>query len=104
MLTCQELTELVTEYAEGRMSLGRRMEFWMHLAMCRHCRAYVEQLRATVRAVGAPDDVARLLEVPEGSPLLMIRRVAFTLDDRPVEFRRSYVNTAAHEYQREPGY
>lgn len=53
MLTCQELTELVTEYAEGRMSLGRRMEFWMHLAMCRHCRAYVEQLRATVRAVGA---------------------------------------------------
>jgi DNA-binding GntR family transcriptional regulator len=42
--------------------------------------------------------------VPEGSPLLMIRRVAFTLDDRPVEFRRSYVNTAGHEYQREPGY
>ncbi|MCZ2097189.1 MAG: GntR family transcriptional regulator [Anaerolineae bacterium] len=58
----------------------------------------------TVRAVGAPGDVARLLDVPEGSPLLLIRRVAFTLSDRPVEFRRSYVNTAEHEYQREPGY
>lgn len=58
----------------------------------------------TVRAVGAPADVALLLGVPEGSPLLLIRRVAFTPGDRPVEFRRSYVNTARHEYQREPGY
>jgi GntR family transcriptional regulator len=58
----------------------------------------------TVRAVAAPADVARLLEVPAGSPLLLVRRVAFTLNDRPVEFRRSYVNTAHHEYQREPGY
>ncbi|MCC6215996.1 MAG: zf-HC2 domain-containing protein [Polyangiaceae bacterium] len=53
MLTCQELTELVTEYAEGRMGPWRRIEFWMHLGMCKHCRAYVSQLRATVRAVGA---------------------------------------------------
>ncbi|RPH67647.1 MAG: GntR family transcriptional regulator [Burkholderiales bacterium] len=58
----------------------------------------------TVRAVGAPEDIAQLLEVPAGSPLLLIRRVAFTLNDRPVEFRRSHVNTARHEYQREPGY
>ena len=57
----------------------------------------------TVRAVGAPADVARLLDVPEGSPLLSIRRTAYTLDDSPVEFRRSYVNTAEHEYQRDPG-
>jgi len=58
----------------------------------------------TVRAVGAPPDVATLLEVPQDSPLLLIRRVAFTLNDRPIEFRRSHVNTARHEYQRDPGY
>ena len=58
----------------------------------------------TVRALAAPGDVARWLAVPAGSPLLQVRRVAFTLNDRPVEFRRSYVNTAEHEYQREPGY
>lgn len=58
----------------------------------------------TVRAVAAPEDIVQLLELPPASPLLMIRRVAFTLGDRPVEFRRSYVNTCGHEYQREPGY
>jgi GntR family transcriptional regulator len=56
-----------------------------------------------VRAVAAPTDVASLLEVAAGAPLLLVRRVAFTLGDRPVEFRRSHVNTAEHEYQREPG-
>jgi len=58
----------------------------------------------TVRAVAAPADIARLLELPAGSPLLLVRRVAFTLNERPIEFRRSHVNTANHEYQRDPGY
>ena len=53
MLTCQELTELITDYLEGRLPLARRLSFQMHLGMCRNCRAYVEQMRATLRAVGA---------------------------------------------------
>lgn len=63
MMTCQELTELITEYTEGRMSFWRRAQFQMHLGMCRHCRAYVHQMKATVVATGAlpqapvPDDV-----------------------------------------------
>jgi GntR family transcriptional regulator len=57
----------------------------------------------TVRAVAAPQDVADILEVPAGSPLLLVRRVAYTPDERPVEFRRSHVDTTHHEYQREPG-
>ena len=52
MLTCQQLTEIVTEYLEGRMPLWRRLQFHMHLGMCRHCRAYVSQMRATVRTLG----------------------------------------------------
>lgn len=53
MLTCQQLTELVTEYLEGRMSLWRRMEFQMHLGMCRHCRTYLRQMKTTVSTLGA---------------------------------------------------
>lgn len=52
MLTCQQLTELVTEYVEGRMSFWRRAQVQMHLGMCRHCRAYLHQMRATVRTLG----------------------------------------------------
>ncbi len=54
MLTCHQLTELVTEYLEGRMSLRRRLQVQMHLGMCRHCRAYLHQMKTTVGALGRP--------------------------------------------------
>lgn len=79
MLTCQELTELVTEYLDGRMPFARRMQFQLHLGMCRHCRAYLEQMKATVRTLGKlpaesmPDDVKaellrRLAAMPPSTP------------------------------------
>ena len=51
MLSCRQMTELVTAYAEGKLSFGDRMRFQMHLGMCRHCRRYVRQVKATVRAL-----------------------------------------------------
>ncbi len=52
MLSCREITELVTDYAEGALGLGDRLRFQLHLGLCRHCRTYVRQLRATARALG----------------------------------------------------
>ena len=63
----------------------------------------VMRIAETLRAVGAPADIAALLGLAPGSPLLLVRRVAFTLNDRPVEFRLSWVNTAQHEYRRDAG-
>jgi GntR family transcriptional regulator len=51
-----------------------------------------------LRAVLAPRDIATLLGVAAGAPLLEIRRVALTFRDRPVELRLSRVNTARHDY------
>jgi len=57
MLTCKQLTELVTEYLEGRMSLADRIRFQLHIGMCRHCRAYLRQMRQTIRTLGKlPDE------------------------------------------------
>jgi GntR family transcriptional regulator len=42
--------------------------------------------------------VARVLGVDETSPLLVIKRVAYTYHDQPVELRTSWVNTRDHEY------
>jgi len=53
-----------------------------------------ERLRATL----ADADIAALLHVARGAPLLAIRRVAFSYNDDPVELRISLVNTAHHEY------
>jgi anti-sigma factor RsiW len=63
MLTCRELTELVTDYAEGNLSLRDRIRFRFHLGLCRNCRRYVRQLKATVAALGR-------LPAPEMSPEL----------------------------------
>jgi GntR family transcriptional regulator len=54
----------------------------------------IERLRATT----VDHDIAPLLKVPTGAPLLQIRRVALTYSDVPVELRLSHVNTARHEY------
>ncbi len=57
MLSCRELTEVVTDYLEGKMSLWRRLQFHLHVGMCRHCRLYLEQMKATVVALGhVPDE------------------------------------------------
>lgn len=58
MLTCKQITELVTDYLERRMSLTDRLWFHVHLGMCRHCRVYLRQMKATVAALGKlPDEV-----------------------------------------------
>ena len=53
-----------------------------------------ERLSATL----ATRESAALLEVPAGTPLLRIARIAYTYHDRPVELRQSLVDTTAHEY------
>ena len=52
MLTCQQLTEIVSDYVERRMSLWERLRIQMHLGMCGSCRAYLRQVKITVRTVG----------------------------------------------------
>jgi anti-sigma factor RsiW len=52
MLTCRQLTELMTDFAEGRLALAERLRFELHLGLCRDCRAYLHQLRLTAEAAG----------------------------------------------------
>jgi GntR family transcriptional regulator len=51
-----------------------------------------------LRAEAAPADVAALLGLPPGAPVLRIQRVAYAIGDRPVELRVSRVDTRRHEY------
>lgn len=64
MLTCKEITALVTDYAEGNLSFLERIRFVMHIGMCRNCRRYVRQMKATARALGlvAPPELPPELE------------------------------------------
>jgi GntR family transcriptional regulator len=61
----------------------------------------VRMIRAEekIRAVAASNEEAALLAVSPGAPLLSVERLAFTYDDKPVEFRRGLYNTANHHYR-----
>jgi predicted anti-sigma-YlaC factor YlaD len=61
-LTCQELVELVTEYLERALVLAQQARFEGHLAQCRSCRTYLEQMRQTIRLLALlADEPPKLL-------------------------------------------
>ena len=51
MLTCREVTQLVGTEDLRVAPLRTRLSAWMHLAMCRHCRRYTQELKAIGDAV-----------------------------------------------------
>jgi hypothetical protein len=58
-ITCQEVTELVTEYIEGTLGAHETALFEQHLNFCVGCDWYVDQMRTTIATVGRiePADV-----------------------------------------------
>ena len=51
-LDCDEFVELVTAYLEDALDPADRQRVLDHLDLCDGCSTYLEQIRATVRAVG----------------------------------------------------
>jgi anti-sigma factor RsiW len=51
-MNCQALVELVTAYLEGQLAPQDRERFEAHAESCPGCRAYIEQMRQTVRLIG----------------------------------------------------
>ena len=68
-LRCQEAVELLTDYLEGALSRRARTRLEGHLKTCDGCRAYLEQLRVTISALGqarlVPPDPAVRAELIE---------------------------------------
>ncbi|MCJ0765128.1 GntR family transcriptional regulator [Variovorax terrae] len=50
------------------------------------------------RATAASRQVARILGIPAGQPVLEVHRIALTFGEKPVEFRISTINTQSHDY------
>lgn len=51
-LACAELVELLTEYLEDALPPDEVAAVEGHLAQCPGCRRYLDQMRATVAALG----------------------------------------------------
>jgi anti-sigma factor RsiW len=51
-LDCDRLVELVTDFVEGALDPATERQVVDHLAECDGCSTYLEQMRATARALG----------------------------------------------------
>jgi len=62
-MRCKEFVEIVTDYLEGSMPLGKTIRFHLHLGLCFGCRVYLKQIKRTIHTLGrlpqepAPSDV-----------------------------------------------
>ncbi len=51
-LSCRQMVELITDYLEGALPPVDSARFERHLDGCDGCRAYLEQMRLTIGALG----------------------------------------------------
>ncbi len=59
MLSCKDVTRLISESMDRSLPLGRRIGVRLHLMVCRFCSRYERQLlliRETVRQIAAPPE------------------------------------------------
>jgi hypothetical protein len=52
LIPCREVADMATEHFEGVLTGERLAAFTAHVDCCGWCRAYLEQIRITVRVVG----------------------------------------------------
>ena len=52
-MNCDELVELVTAYLDGALDPETERRFVEHVAACDGCDRYLDQIRHTVRSLGA---------------------------------------------------
>ena len=69
MLTCRDVHDLGSDYLDGTLPRRQRLAMRLHLALCRNCRHYLDQLRRTAALVReslkgtlSPDKEERLLD------------------------------------------
>jgi len=53
MFECKDIAEEASNYLDGDLPLGKRIGLFFHLVICSCCRAYLKQIRQTIRAVAA---------------------------------------------------
>ncbi|PLZ02270.1 GntR family transcriptional regulator [Burkholderia sp. WAC0059] len=62
------------------------------------CGVSVSRVEDRLSACALPDDIAAGFALPAGHPVLLSVRTAYDLQGVPVEYRRSWMATDAHDY------
>ncbi|NGM18917.1 GntR family transcriptional regulator [Roseomonas stagni] len=80
------------------LPVGREMTDELYVLYQRDHGVTIARAEERLAAIAAPAEDAALLGLREGAPLLEVARIAFDLQDRPVERRVTLLDTAQHRY------
>ena len=53
MLKCSELARIASDYIDGELGTRRNLSVKTHLMMCKHCRTFIGNLRASNELLGS---------------------------------------------------
>ncbi len=62
------------------------------------CGVSISRVEDRLQACLLPAEIARDFTLPAGRPVLLVVRTAYDLSGVPVEYRRSWISTDAHDY------
>ena len=49
---CEQITEMLVDYADGQLSAGESRQVVEHLAKCEHCRSILRALKRSLDLAG----------------------------------------------------
>lgn len=53
MLMCRDLAEIASDYIDGELSGRKNLSVKIHLMMCKNCRTFIDNLRASSNLLSA---------------------------------------------------
>jgi anti-sigma factor RsiW len=65
-LVCRDAVALVTDYLDGALPTRQRTLLEQHLGDCPHCSTYLDQIRATLAALGSVEPEALPADTRDG--------------------------------------
>ncbi len=72
MLNCKDMTKVISDSLDRKLTLRQRMELWMHIMMCGLCRRFRSNalaIRKKVRETSAQPSEKVTASEPEAAPL-----------------------------------
>jgi len=74
MMKCREVSGLVSTGEVDTAPLRQRLGVWLHIAMCRHCRRFQQQLERLRRSARTAADESAA-EMPADLPERVLRQL-----------------------------
>lgn len=53
MLMCRDLARIASDYIDDELATAQKLSVKMHLMMCKHCRSFIGNLRASTNLIQA---------------------------------------------------